>query len=213
MEPYWNPGRIEQVVGRAIRVNSHSSLPPEDRTVTVKLYMTVFSEEQTKDQEGPNITLIRRNDMELKRYEGDEPRETFMTSDEFLYEVAFRKNRIIKSITTILKQAAVDCEIHRKLHSREQPVIQCMRFDTTVTAEDLAYRPSYLTDERDQLYQRNLLKKLRKLQIIKIKGIVMIMDPKTNEIFDYLAFQDNKRLLQIGSRNGPNTISFFPGVV
>jgi hypothetical protein len=213
MEPYWNPGRIEQVIGRAIRVNSHSSLPPEDRTVTVKLYMSVFSEEQMKDQEGPNITLIRRNDMELKRYDGDEPRETFMTSDEFLYEVAFRKNRIIKSISTILKQAAVDCEIHRKLHSREQPVIQCMRFDTSITAEDLAYRPSYLTDERDQLYQRNLLKKLRKLQIIKIKGIVMIMDPKTNEIFDYLAFQDNKRLLQIGSRNGPNTISFFPGVV
>lgn len=213
MEPYWNPGRIEQVIGRAIRVNSHKDLPEDERDVTVKLYMSVFSADQLTDQEGPNITLIRRNDMETKRYEGDEPRETFMTSDEFLYEVAFRKGRIIKSIYTILKQAAVDCEIHRKLHSREQPVIQCMRFDTSVTAEDLAYRPSYLNDERDQLYQRNLIKKLRKLQIIKIKGIVMILDPKTNEIFDYLAFQDNHRLLQIGSRNGPNTISFFPYVV
>jgi Helicase conserved C-terminal domain/Type III restriction enzyme, res subunit len=213
MEPYWNPGRIEQIIGRAIRVNSHKSLPEDERTVTVKLYMSVFSDKQLKDQEGPNITLIRRNDTVLKRYEGDEPREAFMTSDEFLYEQAFKKGRIIKSITSILKQAAVDCEIHRKLHSKEQPVIQCMRFDTTVTAEDLAYRPSYLTDEKDTLYKRNLLPKKRKLQIIKVKGMVMIMDPKTNEIFDYAAFQDNQRLFQIGSRNGPNSISFFPHVV
>ena len=213
MEPYWNPARIEQVIGRAIRVNSHKSLPEDQRTVTVKLYMSVFSEKQLKDQEGPNITLIRRNDTDLKRYEGDEPRDAFMTSDEFLYEVAFRKGRIIKSISTILKQAAVDCEIHRKLHSKEQPVIQCMRFDTSVTAEDLAYRPSYLNDEKDTLYQRNLVRKKRKLQIIKVKGLVMILDPQTNEIFDYSAFQDNQRLFQIGSRNGPNAISFFPHVV
>jgi len=213
MEPYWNPGRIEQVIGRAIRMHSHDKLDEEERNVTVKLYMSVFSEKQLKDQEGPNITLIRKNDTITKRYEGDEPREAFMTSDEYLYETAFRKGRIIKSITSILKQAAVDCEIHRKLHSKEQPVIQCMRFDTTVTAEDLAYRPSYLTDEKDTLYKRNLIRKNRKLQIIKIKGMVMIMDPKTNEIFDYAAFQDNHRLFQIGSRNGPNAISFFPHVV
>jgi len=213
MEPYWNPARIEQVIGRAIRVNSHSTLPEDQRNVTVKLYMSVFSEKQLKDQEGPNITLIRRNDTITKRYEGGEPTEAFLSSDEVLYETAYKKGRIIKSISTILKQAAVDCEIHRKLHSKEQPVIQCMRFDTSVTAEDLAYRPSYLTDEKDTLYKRNLMPKRRKLQIIKVKGMVMILDPKTNEIFDYSAFQDNQRLFQIGSRNGPNAISFFPHVV
>jgi superfamily II DNA or RNA helicase len=213
MEPYWNPARIEQVIGRAIRLHSHDKLPEDERNVTVKLYMTVFSEKQIVDQEGPNITMIRRNDTDLKRYESDEPRNAFMSSDEFLYETAFRKGRIIKSIATILKQAAVDCEIHRKLHSREQPVIQCMRFDTTVTAEDLSYRPSYLNDDRDEFYKRNLKKKIRKLQIVKVKGMVMILDPQTNEIFDYVAFQDNKRLLQIGERSNPNSISFFPGVV
>lgn len=213
MEPYWNPARIEQVIGRAIRVNSHSSLPEDERNVTVKLYMSVFSEKQLKDQEGPNITQIRRNDTTTKRYEGGDPIEAFLSSDEVLYDMSYKKGKIIKSISTILKQAAVDCEIHRKLHSKEQPVIQCMRFDTSVTAEDLAYRPSYLTDEKDTLYQRNLIRKRRKLQIIKVKGMVMIMDPKTNEIFDYSAFQDNQRLFQIGSRNGPNAITFFPHVV
>lgn len=213
MEPYWNPGRIEQVIGRAIRLHSHDKLPEDERNVTVKLYMSILSEKQLKDQEGPNITLIRRKDTIQKRYEGSEPVEAFITSDEVLYEKAYQKGKISKGLSTVLKQAAVDCEIHRKLHSKEQPVIQCMRFDTSVTAEDLAYRPSYLSDEKDTLYQRNLIRKRRKLQIIKVKGMVMIMDPKTNEIFDYSAFQDNQRLFQIGSRDGPNAITFFPHVV
>ena len=87
MEPYWNPAIIEQVIGRAIRICSHRKLPLDERTVVVKLYMTVFTPEQSTTSEGFNIVPIRRNDMTLKRYEGNEPRETFMTSDEYLYEV------------------------------------------------------------------------------------------------------------------------------
>lgn len=215
LEPYWNPSRIDQVIGRAIRLNSHIKLPVEDQNVTVKLYLSVFTPEQSTTSDAdkaPNIVAIRRNDMVLKRYEGDEPRETFMTTDEYLYEVSYEKNRLIKSISTILKQAAVDCEIHRKLHSKEQPVIQCMRFDTKTTSEDLAYKPSYLSDEKDTLYMRNIERKTRKIQIIRVKGLLMILDPITNEIFDYGAFSDNKRLFRIGERSGPTKITFFPYV-
>uniref|UniRef100_A0A6C0F0B4 Helicase C-terminal domain-containing protein n=1 Tax=viral metagenome TaxID=1070528 RepID=A0A6C0F0B4_9ZZZZ len=215
LEPYWNPSRIDQVIGRAIRLNSHINLPVEDQNVTVKLYLSVFTPEQSTTSDAdkaPNIVAIRRNDMVLKRYEGDEPRETFMTTDEYLYEVSYEKNRLIKSISTILKQAAVDCEIHRKLHSKEQPVIQCMRFDTKTTSEDLAYKPSYLSDEKDTLYMRNIERKTRKIQIIRVKGLLMILDPITNEIFDYGAFSDNKRLFRIGERSGPTKITFFPYV-
>lgn len=216
LEPYWNPSRIDQVIGRAIRLNSHVMLPLEDRNVTVKLYLSVFTHEQSTTSDAdkaPNIVAIRRNDMVLKRYEGDEPRETFMTTDEVLYETSYEKNRLIKSISTILKQAAVDCEIHRKLHSKEHPVIQCMRFDTKVTSEDLAYKPSYISDEKDTLYLRNIERKSRKIQIIRVKGLIMILDPITNEIFDYAAFSDNKRLFKIGERSGPTKITFFPHVV
>jgi hypothetical protein len=216
LEPYWNPSRIDQVIGRAIRLNSHIKLPLADQNVTVKLYLSVFTSDQSTTSDAdkaPNIVAIRRNDMVLKRYEGDEPRETFMTTDEYLYEVSYEKNRLIKSISTILKQAAVDCEIHRKLHSKEQPIIQCMRFDTKTTSEDLAYKPSYLSDEKDTLYMRNIERKTRKIQIIRVKGLLMILDPITNEIFDYGAFSDNKRLFRIGERSGPTKITFFPYVV
>jgi len=215
LEPYWNAGRIDQVIGRAIRLNSHDKLPPEDRNVTVKIYMSVFTPEQSSTADAdkaPNIVAIRRNDTSTKYYETGEGQESFMTSDEVLYNLSYQKGRIAKNISTILKQAAVDCEIHRKLHSKEQPVIQCMRFDSGVTAEDLAYRPSYLLDEKDVSYQRNLMKKTRKLQIVEIKGIVMILDTQTNEIFDYGAWGDDKRLFKLGVRTG-NVIKFLPDVI
>ena len=208
MEPYWNPARIDQVIGRAIRINSHKDLPEEERTVKVQLYMTVFSPEQSVSPEGPNIVSIRRNDMVLKRYEGESPQETFMTSDEFLYEVAYEKTRIIKQVSLLLKQAAVDCEIHRKLHSTERPVIQCMKFDTTYKTDELGYKPATLTEERDILYKKNVTRRGRRLQKVLVKGILMIIDPDTNEVFDAVIFEDSQRLLKVAMREG-NTIRFF----
>jgi len=207
MEPHWNPAILDQVVGRAVRICSHSRLPMAERTVEVKVYMSVFSTEQLATQEGPNVVPIRRNDTEIKRYEGDAI-NTFMTTDESLYNLSYRKGRIAKNISVLLKQAAIDCEIHRKLHSKEKPVLQCMRFDTTTSPDDLAYKPNYLTDEKDSAYLRNIVRKKRRLQKIRVKGIDMIMDPDTNEIFDAEAFEDHQRLLKLGLREG-NEIKWF----
>ena len=213
MEAYWNPARIDQVIGRAIRICSHAKLEVPDRTVKVQMYLSVFTEAQATSNEGPNIVSIRRNDMSLKRYEGGEPKQSFMSSDEYLYEISYRKSRIIKNIALILKQSAIDCEIHRKLHSKEQPVIQCMRFDTTSTSEDLAFKPGSDSDERDTLYMRNVIRKARRLQKIRVKGMMLVLDPDTNEIFDYLSFEDTKRLIRLGIRTAPGEIRFFTSVV
>lgn len=210
MEPYWNPARIDQVIGRAIRICSHAKLPMDERTVKVNLYMSVFSPEQATTAEAPNIVSIRRNDMVLKRYEGEQPRETFMTSDEFLYETAFEKSRLTKQFSHLLKQAAVDCEIHRKLHAKEQPVIQCMRFDSTATPDELGFKPAVLTEERDTMYRRNMIRTARRLQRVLLKGIPIILDPDTREIFDAPLFDDSKRLVQIGELLPPNQVRFFP---
>lgn len=213
MESYWNPALIDQAIGRAIRLCSHASLPMEERTVKVKVYLTVFTDEQSKTQEGPNIVPIRRNDTMLKRYDGGEPKETFMTSDEYLWEISYEKSRIVKSIAHILKQAAIDCEIHRKIHSKEQPVIQCMRFDTSATGEDLAFKPDVRGEERDTLYLRNLQRKSRRLQKAKVKNMVIVIDPDTNQVFDFASFEDSQRLIQIGLRTAPGEIRFFNSVI
>ena len=42
LEPYWNYVRVDQVLGRAIRMKSHEFLPKEDRNVEQYLYLSVL---------------------------------------------------------------------------------------------------------------------------------------------------------------------------
>jgi hypothetical protein len=209
MEPHWNPARHDQVIGRAIRICSHARLPVEERTVRVSFYISVFSEAQTKSSEGVNVVLVRRTDMVTKRYEGD-PSEVFMSTDEYLYEKAYEKEKVNQTIGLLLKQAAVDCEVHRRLHRRETPVITCMRFDSTVTGEDLAFKPNIKQEELDSTYLRNLQRRKRRLQKVNIKGMVFLIDPDTKEVFDGPAFEDGNRLMKMGMLTSPVQIRWMP---
>jgi hypothetical protein len=210
MEPHWNPARHDQIIGRAIRICSHAGLPQEERTVRVSFYLSVFTEAQAKSTEGANnVVLVRRNDMATKRYEGD-PTEVFMTTDEYLYEKTYEKDVTNKRISLLLKQAAVDCEVHRKLHSRETPVISCMRFDSTTTGEDISFRPDIKTDELDESYVRNMQRRRRRLQKVQIKQMVFLIDPDTKEVFDGPAFDDNNRLMRLGVMTSPVQIRWMP---
>ena len=208
MEPHWNPARHDQVIGRAIRICSHAKLPMDERTVKISFYVSVFSETQAKSTEqSSNVVPIRRNDMATKRYEG-QPTETFMTTDEYLYETSYEKDVTNKRITNLLKQAAVDCEIHRKLHSRETPVLTCMRFDSATSGEDLAFKPNIKNEEIDLTYLRNTQRRKRRLQKVMIKQMVFLIDPDTKEVFDGPAFEDNQRLLRVGALTSPTQIKW-----
>ena len=211
IEPHWNPARHDQVMGRGIRLCSHATrqtlvdgvvtdnvVPVEERTIRISFYLSVFTKAQAASTTAFNVVPIRRADMRPKRFDGSNE-DAFLSSDEFLYEVSYEKGRITEGITRLIKQAAVDCEIHRKLHSREQPVLQCMRFDSTIKGEDLAYNPNMKSDERDDSYLRNIIKRGRRLQRIRIKDIVFLVDPDSKEVFDEPAFGDAQRLLKIGT--------------
>jgi hypothetical protein len=169
----------------------------------------VISPTQSKGVEGPNVVAVRKSDVELKRYEGDPPVETFMSTDEYLYEKVYEKDKVNQRISVLLKQSAVDCEVHRKLHSREKPQISCMRFDSTSTGENLAFKPSIKNDDLDETYLRNMTRKKRRLQKLKIKDIVYFMDPDSKEIFDGQAFEDNQRLLRIGTKVSETQIKYW----
>ena len=211
IEPHWNPARHDQVIGRAIRLCSHARLPQDERTVRVSFYLTVFSESQAKilPEDATNIVQIRRNDTNRKQYEGDQPVDAFMSTDEHLYEISYEKEVTNKRVSTLLKQAAVDCEIHRKLHSREKPVVTCMRFDSNVAGEDLAFHPNIQNDELDVSYERNKTKRDRTLTKVSIKGMLFLIDKLTKEVFDGPAFEDNERLLKVGRLETPNRITWI----
>ena len=226
LEPHWNPARHDQVIGRGIRLCSHATrqvlsegaikvepVPTEERTIRISFYVSVFSKDQAASNTAFNIVPIRRADTGSKKYDaptgaGGRAPDAFMTSDEFLYEVSYEKEKITAGITRLIKQAAVDCEIHRKLHSREKPVLQCMRFDSTAKGEDLAFNPNIKDDEMDASYLKNMMKRKRKLQKIKIKDFLFLVDPDTKEVFDESAFGDKQRLLRLGTLK-EDRIEFF----
>jgi hypothetical protein len=180
----------------------------DERTVKVSFYVSVFTEEQSKSAEFPNIVAIRRNDTSMRRYEG-EPVEAFMSTDEYLYETAYEKERISQKIGLLLKESAVDCEIHRKLHAREKPIVSCMRFDSTTGAEDLAFTPNIKNEDTDATVLRNTSRKHRRLQKVMIKGLLLLIDPDTKEVFDGPAWDDNQRLLRMGEMINSTSIRFL----
>jgi hypothetical protein len=62
IEPYWNEGRIEQVIGRAIRQCHHSDLPMKDRIVDVFRYKMIRKNcKETSDEMMEKISRKKNN--------------------------------------------------------------------------------------------------------------------------------------------------------
>jgi hypothetical protein len=109
MEPYWNNVRLNQVKGRAVRICSHTDLPFAEREVEIYTYYSVFSEKQKKAD--LDITIRTTDKSE--------------TSDEIVFNISMKKDKINNSLLDIMKEAAVDCE----LNSADNETIQCFRVD------------------------------------------------------------------------------------
>jgi hypothetical protein len=62
VEPYWNEVKIEQVIGRAIRICSHKDLPMEERKVDVFRYKCVRKDQkETSDEKMEDISRKKNN--------------------------------------------------------------------------------------------------------------------------------------------------------
>jgi len=65
MEPYWNEVRIDQIIGRAIRICSHKDLPMDERKVHVFRYKMVRANgKETADQKLESIGRKKANLLE-----------------------------------------------------------------------------------------------------------------------------------------------------
>jgi hypothetical protein len=60
-----------------------------------------------------------------------------------------------------------------------------------------------------------VVRKARTLQKIKLNGMFLfIYDPVTNDVFDYVAFEDTKRLLPIGTLDKDSgKLRYFTSVI
>lgn len=83
MEPTWNMSKIEQIIGRGIRYNSHIFLPKNKQKVNIFLYAAI--------------------------YNGDKNNSI----DYLKYKLSYLKDKSIKQVEMILKKIAVDCNLNK----------------------------------------------------------------------------------------------------
>jgi hypothetical protein len=138
LEPYWNYIRIDQVLGRAIRMLSHIGndaddplLPPDKRNVEQFLYLSVFPLGDTIESiynslknnkswtiptiEGDieitqNLLEHHKDAYDILKKINDVKKENFdISADQKLFNIMERKYKLSNVITDIIKESAVDC--------------------------------------------------------------------------------------------------------
>ena len=78
MEPHWNESKINQIIGRAIRYDSHKALGESERTVEIVRWVSVF---------GYKIP--------------------YETADEYLVKIAQQKEKMFTSFDKIIQESSI----------------------------------------------------------------------------------------------------------
>ena len=181
MEPYWHPVRIEQVIGRARRICSHNDLKDEKlRTVHVILYVMSFTPKQLSDDSSLELRL---ND--VSKRDAKKP----LTTDQSLFEISTIKEEINRQLLMAVKEASIDCSIHRNVASKEK--LKCFTFGV-VNSNKFSYAPSIDNEESDASMAQNTKEtelKLRKMSLT-FNGVKSdyAYDMKTSIVYDYNSY-------------------------
>lgn len=152
LEPYWNRVRIDQVIGRARRIESHILLPADQQNVSVYEYISQFTEEQLQgtwnlgqsarqiissdsvtssvDLES-NTKLLEQLEENLRREitNGIVRIDDRKTTDQNLLEIAKNKFKINYKFLNVIRSVAIDCIYNREdnvLSDKSLESIKCL---------------------------------------------------------------------------------------
>ena len=153
VEPYWNPVRIKQVKGRAVRVGSHIQLPEKDRTVELFLYISEITPAMKKTD--PVIEMDKNG----------------ATSDQVLFELSQKKLKVMETLLRVIKESSIDCSLnYNDTYSSDDP-FTCLSYGTTLNTS-----PSFIPDITKQTEDKDLKRTVKKttwtpkIISLKIKG-------------------------------------------
>lgn len=125
MEPYWNYGRIKQIIARAVRYRSHDDYPPEERKVQPYIYLSTYPEGYVHKGKNPK-------------------RPPEKTTDVHLYTKSIKTNVLNNRFYAAMVEASIDCSIY---WDRAKPDIQkkinCLM---CVPTGERLFHPDYITD-------------------------------------------------------------------
>ena len=162
LEPFWNYVRVDQVLGRAIRMRSHLDLPKEDRNVEQYLYLSTLPQGDNLEdvykslindenktwlmpelgEENIKVELNKPDNRDFKEVLDSIIRVNVDTggesADNHLFEIMERKYRVSLEINSIIKESSLDCI----QHTRDDPELndKCIRFSDKLSGE-IAYFP------------------------------------------------------------------------
>ena len=135
-EPYWQPVLIEQVIGRAVRTNSHIALPEKERNVDVFMYMATIASNMVQNIKNADV----RTDV-AKYNDGLGKKGKVVTSDEALYITSARKKVIADQVLQMIQDTAFDCTLTYGKNKIQQPNIVCLDYETR-DRDDYLFTPS-----------------------------------------------------------------------
>ena len=113
VEPFWNPVRVKQVKGRAVRVASHIELPERERTVEIFTYLSYITKEHLKSDR------IINDDSDG------------LTSDQVLYNISARKLELMEDLLRIISESSIDCVLNSAETNDGSKKINCVNYGAT----------------------------------------------------------------------------------
>jgi len=211
LEPFWNYVRIDQVLGRAIRMKSHEQLPKQERNVEQYLYIStlpkgtnlenVYKSLQSDPYQTWTIPDFEESEIktELSKSDNRDFKEILdniirinvdtngESADNNLFEIMERKYKVSLEINSIIKESSLDCI----QHTRDDPELndKCIRFSDKLSGE-IAYFPGISA------------KVLENIDIVQLKAkylyhikpnvyVISASNDKGNNIFIYYEYSSS----------------------
>ena len=208
MEPFWNYIRVDQVLGRAARMESHSDLPEEERNVEQYLYITMLPKGNTVEEVFDSLKELKWSEVDTVRISGTDVKKelidkhksvyktikkiismkketTDRTVDQSLFDIMERKYNISSKISEIIKEASVDCI--QNTRDDIQLNEKCLRFSKKLEQEE-AHFPGITSAHLNEIDQKQF--KSHFTFHIKPDNYVVLAKKDEKDIFIYYRVQD-----------------------
>ena len=227
LEPYWNYVRIDQVLGRAIRMRSHTGkdpknpwLPKDKQNVEQYIYLAsmprglnpedIYDDISKREnwsipkgwkKENIKSELSKESNREILELIEDLIRINVNyggeTADENLFQTMEKKYRFSLQITDVIKESSLDCI----QHTTDDPELndKCIRFSDKLTGE-IAYFPGIGA----KVLEHTDIIQLKSKYIYKVKDDLYVISAKSDDsdhnIYLYYEYKTDKKTEKIDIR-------------
>jgi hypothetical protein len=177
LEPFWNQVRINQVIGRAVRKNSHLELPEDERNVQPMIFLSTFNKNQAK----ANKTI--------------QFKDNALTTDENVFDIAINKDKIVQDFLRLIKSNSFDCIFNANMNKPLMNNYSCFSYPINIENETYNYLPNLHDDDKLSSFKKVEKERKIKGKVVLKDDVKYIMLPNDETLYDYQAYKDTHILI------------------